>query len=255
MSSKTIGLIAAMPDEVRPLLRRIGPTERCREGDFTWYRFSIDGVGITLVESGMGPDRAARAAAALAATSPAAIVSFGFGGAVLPGLEVGDLVVGGGCWLASGGHLLPRGGIDRDLAGDILDGLGGAHRRVACGQIITSREILAKKALAPLLPRELDTPLLDMETAAVAEIAERCAIPLVALRAVSDDAREELSFTLDEFTDRDMNIRVTKVLATILRKPWIVPQLIRLARNTRTAGATLAAAVIAASALLARRAG
>ncbi|WP_298435554.1 phosphorylase [Geobacter sp.] len=255
MSSKTIGLIAAMPNEVRPLLRRIGPAERCRERGFIRYRFAIDGVGITLVESGMGPDRAARAAEALAATSPAAIVSFGFGGAVLPGFEVGDLVVGVGCWLASDGHLLPRGVIDRDLADDILDGLGGARRRVAFGQIITSRKILVKNALALRLPRELDAPVLDMETAAVAEIAGRYTIPLVALRAVSDDAREELSFTLDEFTDHDLNIRVTKVLATILRKPWIVHQLIRLARNTSTAGATLADAVIAASALLARRPG
>ncbi|WP_298271970.1 phosphorylase [Geobacter sp.] len=255
MSSKTIGLIAAMPDEVRPLLRRVKPVEKCRREHFTLYRFLLGGAGINLVESGMGPNRAARAADALAETAPAAIVSFGFGGAVLPGLEVGDLVVGVGCWLASGSHLVPRGAIDRDLARDILDGLGGPFRRVAFGQIITSREILAKKALAPLLPREFDTPVLDMETAAVAEIAERRAIPLVALRAVSDDAREELSFTLDEFTDRDMNIRGTKVLATILRKPWIVPQLIRLARNTHTAGATLADAVIAASALLARRPG
>lgn len=255
MPAKTIGLIAAMPDEVRPLLRRVGPVEKCRKEHFTLYRFVLHDIGVTLIESGMGPLRAARAAEALAEASPAAIVSFGFGGAVLPGLEAGDLVVGTGCWLAADSGLLPRGDIDRGLAADVLAGIGTALHRATLGEIITSEKILTKRRLAPRLPPNLHAPILDMETAAVAETAARYEIPFVSLRAVSDDAREELSFSLDEFTDRDMNIRLTKVLATILRKPWIVPQLIRLARNTHQAGAALAAAVLATINLLATRRG
>ncbi|AJE02998.1 phosphorylase family protein [Geobacter pickeringii] len=253
MPAKTIGLIAAMPDEVRPLLRRVGPVEKHREGHFTRYRFVLHDVGVTLIESGMGPLRAAQAAEALAETSPAAIVSFGFGGAVLPGLEAGDLVVGTGCWRAVDGGLRPQGGVDRSLAAEVLDGIGASLNRVTPGEIITSEKILTKRSFAPLLPPDLHAPVLDMETAAVAETTARYGIPLVALRAVSDGAREELSFTLDEFTDHDMNIRLTKVLATILRKPRIVPQLIRLARNTRLAGAALATAVLATTNILVTR--
>jgi adenosylhomocysteine nucleosidase len=84
-----------------------------------------------------------------------------------------------------------------------------------------------------------------METAAVARIAAASGIPLVAVRAISDGADEELGFTIDEFTDREMNISAWKVLRTVAARPRIIPQLIRLARNADVAGRNLAIAVIA----------
>jgi len=83
-----------------------------------------------------------------------------------------------------------------------------------------------------------------METAAVAQVAAEGNVPLLALRAVSDGAGEELGFTIEEFTDREMNVRVGKVLLTVARKPWIVPQLLRLARNASIAGENLATAIL-----------
>jgi adenosylhomocysteine nucleosidase len=60
------------------------------------------------------------------------------------------------------------------------------------------------------------------------------------VRTISDPWDEELDFTIDEFCDDTMRIRPAKVLATILRRPRIIPQLIRLARNSRVAAAGLA---------------
>lgn len=254
MLAKTIGLLAAMPDETRPLLKRVGAVVRDRAGRFRCHRFETGGAGVCLVESGMGMELAAAAAAELAAAlSPAAVVSFGFGGAVLPGLAVGDVVVGTDSWLYDTCGFLPQEGISRGLAGEVVLGLGGKGIRVVPGEIITSRRILAKAALAPALPPGMSNPVLDMETAAVAAVMARHGIPLVALRGVSDGAEEELAFSLDEFTDSEMRIRPAKVLVTIARKPWIVPQLARLARNTRVAGVSLAAAVTATVELLASR--
>ena len=42
-----------------------------------------------------------------------------------------------------------------------------------------------------------------------------------------------------------MKIRLVKVLLTVARKPWIVPQMLRLARNSKKAGENLALAVVA----------
>jgi adenosylhomocysteine nucleosidase len=250
----TIGLIAAMPDEIRPFLRLAQPATRLYRGKFPMWRLRIGSVDVCLVESGMGIARATAATEAIvAAASPTAILSFGFGGATLPGLRVGDLAVGTMCWFVGTEGLAPRQGIDRKLAGELAEELDRACGGVARGEIITSPRILKKGDLAHSLPAGIASPILDMETAAVAEAAHRHAIPLVSLRAISDGAAEEFAFSLDEFTDDDMAIRPLKVLATIARKPWIIPQLLRLARNSRVAGKRLAHGVLATIEFLSRR--
>lgn len=234
-----------MPDEIRPLLRMAGEArrEQCRE--FPLWRVQIGDTEACLVESGMGPVRAAAAAEALiSAASPTIMLSFGFGGAILPGLKVGDMVLGTESWMANKGGFTHQQGISKILAGEIAAELGKSLNGIASGIVITSAGILKKKDLIHSLPNGTEHPMLDMETAAIASIANRHGIPLVALRGVSDDADEELSFSLDEFTDQNMTIRPLKVMGTIARKPWIIPQLLRLARNSRIAGKRLAQGVM-----------
>jgi len=98
--------------------------------------------------------------------------------------------------------------------------------------------------LAKQLPAGLINPVVEMETAAVARVAAKAKVPLLAIRAISDAADEELGFAITEFTDRTMRIKLWRVLLTVARKPWIVPQLLRLAANTRRGGKHLALALV-----------
>ena len=43
MTEKTIGLIAAMPEETEPLVRRIGPVKKEMLAGFRLYRFDSHG--------------------------------------------------------------------------------------------------------------------------------------------------------------------------------------------------------------------
>lgn len=237
MSSQIIGLMAAMPDEVKPLLRLVSPVTRENAEGFPLYRFNIGGAQCVLVESGMGLKRAAAAMEAfIAAVKPRVIVNFGFAGAVLPGLKAGDILLGeqsllfdsraftDGAPLASPERLIPG---------------------LFPGTIITADAIVEKKGIASILPAGLRNPALDMETWGAALVAEKHGIPLYSVRGISDPADEELGFTIDEFVDKDMNIRIRRVLMTVARKPRIIPQLLRLARNTRETGKKLAEVVTA----------
>jgi adenosylhomocysteine nucleosidase len=103
--------------------------------------------------------------------------------------------------------------------------------------------ILNKHVLAQQLPGIAVNPVVEMESAAVARVAATHGIPLLAMRAISDPWDEELDFTIDEFCDETMRIRPVKVLATILRRPRIIPQLIRLAHTSRVAATGLANAL------------
>ncbi len=247
---KPIGLVAAMPEEIRPLLRRSGEYRRERIGGFDLYRFSLGDRDAALIESGIGAARAAEAAGILIDTvSPGVVVSFGFAGAVLPGQAVGDIILAERLLYFREGRFAEQRGVSPELAemlaGVLREECSGNAFLVHRGTLVTTGEIVAKRKLAGLLPAGTTTPAVEMETAAVARVAAGKGIPLVAVRAVSDGAEEELDFSIEEFTDSTMNISAWKVLRTLIAKPRILPQLFRLARNSGKAGDNLAVALSA----------
>ncbi len=248
MEERTIGLVAAMPEEIKPLLRLVRPYRKSSSEGFALYTFDCSGTPCRLIVSGMGGNRAKRAVEALCRSMrPALIISFGFGGAVKPGMEVGDLAVASssrlyrdGCANADNILALP---IPVGIRNTLENVCAGHGRAVHIGNFLTSDKILRKKEVVGTLPPDIRNPVLDMETWAIAQAAAQAEIPLLALRAISDAADEELEFSLDQFVDREMNIRIWNVLTTIARKPRIIPQLMRLARNSRSAGKSLALTV------------
>jgi adenosylhomocysteine nucleosidase len=251
MKESTIALIAAMPEETKPLLCRIGAYQSGKLAGFPLFRFTVASRRCCLIESGMGHARAARAATALVdTTQPDVLVNFGFGGAVEPGPTVGDIVVAQRLYCCHGRHFSEEAGIAQPLsdtlASSLAERLSSEQFSIHRGTFITATEILTKSVLRDRLPAGVTHPVLEMETVAVARIATRAGIPLVAIRAISDDAAEELGFAITDFTDADMNLKISRVLLSVAKNPRLIPQLLRLARNTRIAGANLAAAVEAA---------
>lgn len=225
-----IGIITAMREETQAMLKGAEELQKARHGERSVFSCRIAGHEITLVEAGMGMLNAGWAATVLAVQSPDLMISAGFGGGVLPGLKVGDVV----------------------MADQVLHWTGVGFERVATvmytpeslslpvrGCFITSDGILNKHELTGLLPGNANRPVVEMESAAVARVAAEHNIPFLGLRAISDPWNEELGFSISEFCDDELRIRPLKVLATILRRPRIIPQLIRLARNSRVAARSL----------------
>lgn len=236
MNSANLGLVAAMPEEINPLLQLIGSHKKEKCASFDCYRFDVNGKAITLIRSGMGVSRAATATKVLIEMAqPSLIINFGFAGAVTTGPKVGDLVLARQIF-GYDGHSFRRSAPTADLA-PLVKTSGGA---ILNSTFITTRQIIEKSMLARIVPEGCLHPTVEMESAAVAEIAAKAGIPFAAIRAISDAADEELGFSLDEFTDHDLNIRIGRVLKTVAKKPWIIPQLLRLARNSRIAGKNLA---------------
>lgn len=242
MNHDNIGIVMAMQEEIRPVLRRLGRHHKEWAGQFPLYLFPRDGRHLVLIESGMGSRRASAATEELISRAhPRLIITAGLGGAVRPGLNVGDLVLAGQALTLGEGLTTKIAAIANEaLLRAVHESLPGQPFRMVDGTTVTTSGIMNKRQAAQQLDREIVNPVLDMETSAVAEIADRNGIPLVAVRAVSDAAEEELLFSLDELTDRELNIRIGKVLLTIAKRPRILPQLIRLAKNSKRAANNLA---------------
>jgi adenosylhomocysteine nucleosidase len=239
-----IGLITAMPEETGALLKLLGPAKRGTCGNLTTHRFECSGHEITLCEAGMGFDNAASAAeAVIREVRPDMLLSAGFCGGVSPDLTVGDVVVARTVAIVSD-PLIEYVPVEIPAQCSTFVAVQAAEgKRVYGGLFASTPAIISKVRLAGLLPRELHHQVVEMESAAIAIVAVENGIPFAGIRSVSDPFDEELGFTLDEFCDNRMRIRISRVLFTILRKPRIIPQLLRLARNSSIAGGSLAQAV------------
>src|SRR4030042_5896799 len=91
---KTVGLIAAMPQESTALLKYVKGWKRIALGRFDCKSFELYGHNCLLVTSGMGIRGASEATRELNAKGvPQMLISFGIAGAVEADLEIGDVVV------------------------------------------------------------------------------------------------------------------------------------------------------------------
>lgn len=239
-----ISIITAMPEETGALLKRFEATKKDTCGSRPFYHFKQNIHEIVLCEAGMGFDNAARAAeAVIREFRPDLMVSCGFCGGIAPGLKVGDVVVARDIMIASGATAEQVPVKIPAVCASFVEQQGHAKARVFNSLFVSTQTIMPKMRLAALLPPEAYYPVVEMESAAIAIIAVENGVRFAGIRSVSDPFDEELGFSLNEFCDNQMRIRIPRVLFTILQKPRIIPQLIRLARNSRIAGNSLAGAM------------
>lgn len=236
----------AMPEEIRPLLACVGRVCKGQRGGSTIYSFNIGGYQVSALLSGMGTRNGTTAAQILVAQcSPQLLINAGFAGSITGEAAVGDIVLADRVFHYDNGHLHERERLDPTLPRQVADIFSNMQKcyRVLQGAFITTTGITRKSELAASLTPSSKVAVVDMETAAVARVASETGTPFVAIRAISDGATEELGFSIEEISDSACRVSIPKVLGTVVRKPWIVPQIVRLARNSRHAGGNLADAL------------
>ncbi len=151
---------------------------------------------VGFLKTGVGPVKSAAAlTAALEGAKPSHILVIGYAGALDPGLKLGSLVAVRRALAFSLDALRPdweKVQLDRtfDLADwEILAQTAGSlGLNVCAGDTMTSSHVLGKPDHKRILREKFHASIVDMETAALAEIAESRGIPLSCIRAVSDEA-------------------------------------------------------------------
>lgn len=240
------GIVVAMPEERRAILARATNIRKEQAGGCVIYNALLAGRLIAVIEAGMGIAAASAATKILAdIKNPQLLVSAGFCGAVRSGCAVGDIILCKQLWQYNEhGASRPDLAIKQSKISEIENSLQQFAVPVKSGCFITTSSIVSKAELAAKLPADLLNPVLEMETAAVAKVAANRGIPFLGIRTVSDDAGEELLFSMDEIS-KNNRISIFKLLVACLKKPAIVPQLARLAKTSAIAGKSLGIACTA----------
>jgi adenosylhomocysteine nucleosidase len=211
-----IGLVA-VHRELLPLRQAMREEEQARLGEALLCTGWIGDRAVALADVLPGPVHAALGAQALVIRHQVdSLISFGSAGALAAGLSPGDLVVGQRAIAHDAGRFLgqrfePAGVMGRDRHGrigfrrafeadpDLVESaLAAAHAlgdRAQVGTIVTGNQVVFATARKQWLRQTFDALAVEMETAAVAQVAVAHGLPWVAVRAISDSADDD--FTLD----------------------------------------------------------
>ena len=229
----TLAVVAALPEEMAPLSRRLAGREPAGVGEA--LACALDGVDIRLMVTGDGPRRAGEAVAGLLRTlSFEVLVGIGVAGGLTADLAPGDLVVVERVLDETGGQVYepaPSRWLERGRQAT------GGHAGTSVSARAIAGDLGSKKRLSGLGGR---TAVVDLESAAWCEAASRAAIPWVIARAVSDAHDEALPLDFESLRDGTGAVDRSRVLRTAVLRPVSWRPLWRLRRRLARAGEALA---------------
>jgi adenosylhomocysteine nucleosidase len=210
-----VAIVAALEREVRPIVRQWRVAEKVVDG--RRFRF-FEKDDFVLVCGGIGAEAARRAAeAVIAIYAPKVIYSVGFAGALDPGLKVGSIV-------------RPRRVVN---AGD------GSSVNLNCGDgVLVSFGSVASPEQKASLRDSFGAQAVDMEAAAVARAAEVRGVEFAVVKVISDEF--DFNFpSMERFVDSNGQFLEGRFALFAALRPWLWPQVMRLARNSKRASRVL----------------
>ena len=199
--NKTIGIIFADSMEFLPFLelaQKAGAVMQLRRGCRSAEMTLSNGVRLIGVECGIGKVCAASATAFLIADDKVDYVfNAGLSGAI-SGVRRGDIVIGSSFTecdfdLTSLGFALgekPDGAPSVYEADPALMALAQEDASLKTGRLGTGDVFLTDPARKEQFQTLFGLTAFDMETAAIAGVCNRCSVPFLSLRKISDDAND-----------------------------------------------------------------
>ena len=219
-----LGIIVGVPAEARSLAKHTVTNDepvRLQEG-------------VTLGVSGVGPRRAGLASRRLLEKGATALLSWGSAGGLSPKLSPGSLI-------------LPRIIIASDRTvyhadpswhKDLCNRLRG-QVEFHTGPLAESVTVVQTSAEKAILFQQTGAIGVDMESAAVAAVAQEARVPFIAVRAVADSTDMTLPTSALNACDEFGRLNFLKLIRGVAERPTELFPLIRLARDYRAAQRTL----------------
>jgi adenosylhomocysteine nucleosidase len=253
-----IALFAAFPQELRYVTRNLRMKEKTGGVSFNVSLCESSSSEVVVVESGIGMHNTETAFAyAVGKYHPDLVLSAGFGGALYGGASIGDLVWASRVFLvpepAEGStlsshydwHQLPAQPGAREISLKL-----STHVPLREGSVVTLSTWVEKPKLIECVPAGIPFPVSDMETYFFARLAGGKGIPFFAVRSITDTADEEIPRELLKVTDEAGNYKLPRALATVLSNPRIIPDVVRIGKNSHIASRSLSRLVESLAAIL-----
>lgn len=218
------GILVALPEELHTLTK-----SRIKQGEC----LSVSkNTLITL--SGSGPKNATTGAQTLLDKGATQLISWGCAGALAPHLNAGDLLIPD-CVLTLNNIRLST---HKLWSRQVIKLLGTAIAYDDAS--LLESDIVISLACDKARQHKLTQAVaVDMETAAVARLAEQQQIPFIAIRSIVDPAGFDLPRAINYAMNDKGIISITKLLRFLCRHPAELPGLIKLGLHFNAASKSL----------------
>ncbi len=206
--------MGAMPEEIAPILQRLGSYTTTEYANNKYYEANYNGVDLVIAYSKIGKVFSALTAATMIEHFGAQRLLFsGVAGAISDQLKVGDLIVATKLAqhdldISAFGHpygYVPEGAVyvQADttmiqLAKEVASEMGKTLKE---GVIATGDQFVANEERKNWIGSTFAADALEMEGASVAVVCDALKVPFFILRAISDAADMDASFSFDEFLE------------------------------------------------------
>lgn len=217
------GIVIALPEEVATLT-----STRLKQGDCISLQENA-----LLIYAGAGPKNATSAAKTLIGKGANRLISWGCAAAVAADLRSGDL-------------MLPTRVIGNGQSFSIdLDWLQQTRQllksNVNCidGDLVSSDRIIASVEEKQSIHQQSAALALDMESAAIVEVAAHAGVPSLVIRAIADTADMSLPQAVVHSLNSNGQIELGKLSRYLVTHPGEIPALIRLGLHFAAAQKTL----------------
>ncbi|MBD0788344.1 5'-methylthioadenosine/adenosylhomocysteine nucleosidase [Vibrio sp. Y2-5] len=227
-SVERIAIVGAMDVEIEGILPKLTNVKHETIGNHIFYIGELNKKPVIVTKSGVGKVNAALTTTLLATKfNITSIIFTGIAGACSPGLEPMDVVIS---------TALIQHDVDLTAFGNpigLLDGyknreflpseslvnqaLEAAHSvlgedKVTTGTIVSGDQFIADKKKVAFLYQEFQAKAVEMEGAALAQVADKFNIPYVVIRTISDKADGSASLTYDEMKNTTAHNSVSILL-------------------------------------------
>ncbi len=188
------------------------------------------GIGrdAVLCASGLGPGPAAAAARRLLGEGARALASVGLAGGLAPGLAPGRVVIARQVLRPDGRSLE----IDAAWRIRLLSRLSDSEPAME-GVVQGSDRPVLDTAAKAALHRSSGAHAVDMESHAVAAVADEAGVPFAAIRVIADPAQRAVPRIALAGLRADGGVDAAAVIKKAMAAPWLFPGLIRAALDSR----------------------
>ena len=190
---------------------------------------AVLGDGALLAVSGIGPSAAAAAADALVQAGASALMTFGMAGALDPALAPGSVVLPRELIAADGARFEASPTWRARVAAALIP-----VRAVTEGILLSSDRAIETPSDKAAAFHRCGAAAVDMESAAVAQVAARLNLPFIAVRVIVDTAADQLPRSVVA-ASRAGRVKFARLIGGLLLAPGEIAGLIRLARRYRVA--------------------
>ncbi len=216
----TTGIIVALPEELSTLTtKKIAPGE-C----------SLISENALVAHAGTGPVNAIKAAEMLLAKGCCKLISWGCAAALNSTLKAGDLCLPK-IIIAESQNRYPTHSDWQQHTENLLSQLQPIYSDPLCETSSIVSTSTDKKALRDAF----DSVALDMESAAIAKIAQKADIPYLVIRAIADTANMNMPNAINYALNNDGIVDIKKLIIYLLTHPTEIPCLIKLGIAFRSA--------------------